>query len=616
MSAGYDSSFTLEDTLKQSNLKRTKAYFQKTDALSITPNVKLAPLICQRDEQMYPANKEVRDGIKRSEKDVRVKRQGRRTKITSIGDIMTVGTQKSFTYDKKPRTETGRALVPSAGFKQRLKNPLVKVHRLPSISLATSRATFKRNLPTESLESFVFNDKPTSHARITDKKTLGKLYLDKQYLEFLVGSEELAGTKNSVVKSEVADTAEDGLFFLHERMNFWNSLGPLPPPHPSRRSRAKGRLRRLSPYTSTESLLSIESIKSYSTWTSSDSRVTRQCFSNVKSRVNSFREEQRVVKTEPPRPEKIKFQFKSYKRNEDLKEMTEILEEEEGENKLETAEEIRRRREEALRRGEEGVTFIEKEIEAIDSAFKQKRYSACEKKAISCLDVLKRFTEEEVPSKHVIRSMLYSCLGNCAIQRKDYSKALAYHSLDLDIGEEYGNQDIQSRALGNIGRVNVLIRNYNRAIDAYNRKAPLCKTSQETAWLFHEIGNCFLMLRIDEYALEAGVKALEAATEVNNTRFQLQSFVLIGVVEVNMKRYKEAYHHIEVALEKAKLNEDQKAQYVLTQVLVDINEKMIQQMQNKTSTRKFIDRKPSPRPYRVPPLVKQTSTKTDIVAEG
>ncbi|KAL3836010.1 hypothetical protein ACJMK2_021465 [Sinanodonta woodiana] len=618
----YDSTFTLEDTLKQSNLKRTKTYFQKADAISSTQNVTLASLSCQRDEKILSEHTADRDAIKRAERRARVKRQGRHMKVTSMGDIMTVRTHhslapKQITYDTEPVTETGLAMVPSAGFRHRLKNPLVKVHRLPAISLSTSHSTFQRSLRTESLESFVYNDKLASLAKITDKKTLGKLYLDKQYLEFLVGIEELSGTRNSVVKSKVADTAEDGLVFLHERKKFWNSLGPLPPPHPSRRSRVQERQRRLSPYTSIESLFSVESIKSYSTRRSFNSRATRESFSNVKSRVNSFREEQKVEKTEPPRPEKIKFQFKSYRKDEELKEMTEITEGNEGENNPETEEEVRRRREEAIKRGEEAVIFIEKEIVAVENAFNQRRYSACEKKAISCLNVLERFTDEEVPSKHILQSMLCRCLGNCAIQRKDYSKALEYHSLDLEIGEEYCNLYIQSRALSNLGRVNVLMNNYSRALDAYNRKAPLCKTSMETAWLFHEIGNCFLMMRLFEYALEAGVKALEAATEVNNARFQLQSFVLIGVVEVNMKRYNEAYHHIEEALENAKVIDDGKSQEVLTLVLIDINKKMVQQMQSKASSRRLIDRKSSPRPYRVPPLVvTQTSAQTNIVAEG
>lgn len=65
----------------------------------------------------------------------------------------------------------------------------------------------------------------------------------------------------------------------------------------------------------------------------------------------------------------------------------------------------------------------------------------------------------------------------------------------------------------------------------YNRKAPLCKSPRETAWLFHEIGNCFLMMKIYEYAHESGLKAVKSAQEANHKRLQLQSYVLVAVAE-------------------------------------------------------------------------------------
>ena len=58
------------------------------------------------------------------------------------------------------------------------------------------------------------------------------------------------------------------------------------------------------------------------------------------------------------------------------------------------------------------------------------------KKAESCMDILGRFTDEEVPTKPILLSTLYSCQGNCAIQTKNYDKALQYHDHDLSIGEQ------------------------------------------------------------------------------------------------------------------------------------------------------------------------------------
>jgi len=57
------------------------------------------------------------------------------------------------------------------------------------------------------------------------------------------------------------------------------------------------------------------------------------------------------------------------------------------------------------------------------------------------------------------------------------------------------------------------------------------KSPRETAWLFHEIGNCFLVLKIYEYAHESGLKALRAAHEAQHVRLQLQAAVLVAVAE-------------------------------------------------------------------------------------
>jgi len=74
--------------------------------------------------------------------------------------------------------------------------------------------------------------------------------------------------KTPLGNSKVSETAEAGLEFLHERTKFWDSLGPLPPPHPSRRSMVPSRNRsQMSQYTSSESL------KSFGTYNSGMDKI-------------------------------------------------------------------------------------------------------------------------------------------------------------------------------------------------------------------------------------------------------------------------------------------------------------------------------------------------------
>ena len=68
-------------------------------------------------------------------------------------------------------------------------------------------------------------------------------------------------------------------------------------------------------------------------------------------------------------------------------------------------------------------------------------------------------------------------------------------------------------------------------VNRFLRKTPLCASRTETAWLFHEIGNCFLALGDFEYAKDAAKKSLDAAEEALEWSYQLQSCVLMGVAE-------------------------------------------------------------------------------------
>ena len=57
-----------------------------------------------------------------------------------------------------------------------------------------------------------------------------------------------------------------------------------------------------------------------------------------------------------------------------------------------------------------------------------------------------------------------------------------------------GNDDAKSRALDNLGRVFARQGNFDKAIESWETKLPMAKSSLETTWLYHEIGRCNLEL--------------------------------------------------------------------------------------------------------------------------
>jgi len=75
----------------------------------------------------------------------------------------------------------------------------------------------------------------------------------------------------------------------------------------------------------------------------------------------------RKEKKEQPNPEKVRFEFSSLRRDDDMvRQMTMIAESEESDTKKDSETERERVKHEALRRGEEVRTFIESELKHID----------------------------------------------------------------------------------------------------------------------------------------------------------------------------------------------------------------------------------------------------------
>ena len=94
--------------------------------------------------------------------------------------------QKSFTW-KKPKEKSNASSVPSATFRMRQNvHPLAKIHRTPTVVLNESRASMNIFLAS-SLESLATENKLVEET--TEKELLGKLYDDKEYLQFLAATE-------------------------------------------------------------------------------------------------------------------------------------------------------------------------------------------------------------------------------------------------------------------------------------------------------------------------------------------------------------------------------------------------------------------------------------------
>ena len=94
---------------------------------------------------------------------------------------------KSITWKKKSKENTDNGPVPSATFRMRQGvHPLSRIHRTPTVVLNESRASMT-SLLASSLESLAMEKKLIEES--SEKTLLGKLYDDKEYLQFLAAAE-------------------------------------------------------------------------------------------------------------------------------------------------------------------------------------------------------------------------------------------------------------------------------------------------------------------------------------------------------------------------------------------------------------------------------------------
>ncbi|NWI06546.1 TTC25 protein, partial [Tichodroma muraria] len=182
------------------------------------------------------------------------------------------------------------------------------------------------------------------------------------------------------------------------------------------------------------------------------------------------------------------------------------------------------------------------------------------RKAERLLKKIQVWPENEVPNKNELIGNLHSYIGNAQLAMGQMEAALRSHKMDLDCARQNALTDAVSRALDNIGHVYARIGKFQQAINTWEEKIPLAQSSLEKAWLFHEIGRCYLELDKAEVAQDYGQKSLQSADEEGDVEWQLHATVLVAQAQVKLKDYRSAILNFERALEKAKLVPNEAAQ--------------------------------------------------------
>ncbi|XP_004410572.1 PREDICTED: tetratricopeptide repeat protein 25 [Odobenus rosmarus divergens] len=242
------------------------------------------------------------------------------------------------------------------------------------------------------------------------------------------------------------------------------------------------------------------------------------------------------------------------------------------------------------RRPSQTAHYILKSLEDIDMLLTSGSADGSLQKAEKVLKKVLEWNKEEVPNKDELVGNLYSCIGNAQIELGQMVAALQSHRKDLEIAKEYDLPDAKSRALDNIGRVFARVGKFQQAIDTWEEKIPLAKTTLEKTWLFHEIGRCYLELDQAWQAQHYGEKSQQCAEEEGDIEWQLNASVLVAQAQVKLRDFESAVSNFEKALERAKLVHNNEAQQAIISALDDANKGIIEELK-KTDYRETLREK-------------------------
>lgn len=214
--------------------------------------------------------------------------------------------------------------------------------------------------------------------------------------------------------------------------------------------------------------------------------------------------------------------------------------------------------------------YIVEQLELIDNHLTSGEADKSLQVAQQTLTKVEAMSSDECPNKDDIVPNIYSCIGNAYVELGQLNKALKQHQKDLELSRKSKLEDGKSRALDNIGRVYARLGKYEQAVSNWTEKIPLLRSPMESAWLYHEIGRCYIELLDHEQARDFGEKSLAASQEAEDQVWELNASVLIAQAQVKLGNVPEALHSFERALKFAEALGDEGAKNAVTKALDDL----------------------------------------------
>ncbi|CAI9720042.1 repeat 25-like isoform X1 [Octopus vulgaris] len=194
-----------------------------------------------------------------------------------------------------------------------------------------------------------------------------------------------------------------------------------------------------------------------------------------------------------------------------------------------------------------GSKDILNRLEEVDDLLLQGNFRKALEKARGTLKIVEACPSNKVPEKNLFIANLHSCIGNAFMELGEFQLAENHHIKDQSISEE--NKQDKGRAVDNLGRTYARWGKNEEAIKIWETKLNSDLKGVEKAWLYHEIGRCYLELKKYAEALNYGQMSLAVAEEIEDEDWEMNAALLCAQSFACDKKVSSAVQHYQKVID-------------------------------------------------------------------
>ncbi|ODN01080.1 Tetratricopeptide repeat protein 25 [Orchesella cincta] len=190
-----------------------------------------------------------------------------------------------------------------------------------------------------------------------------------------------------------------------------------------------------------------------------------------------------------------------------------------------------------------------KNISQIEHALKIGRAQDCQLECERALRQMKEISQRLLPQKPEFMTEVLHFKGLALMKLKQFDQAVATFQEEFNVATEQRMTDVKSRALDYLGRSFAMKGTYAEAAEVWDSRLAIAKTPVERAYLFHEIGRCYLETNKPDLARFYGNQSLEEAQKISDDIWAMNANILLGQCDIKTMNLEKALSHFEAAEE-------------------------------------------------------------------